>query len=1071
MFNVKDAAQVSLGVFGGLVTNMPAINLPPGVSPDLKNMVFRPQSVYTRPGAVRVFGTGDAALPTYAKSYVDNQKVIRNLYMDSDGNLTVENLNTNPNTKTLVGTFTPGSYAKSITAFDREFIAISNGLIGTDIPMAYDGTNLDRVTQDGPGDPPAIESTRLDAVAMDPVLSGGNTMERSGNLVTVATAAPHNLQVGYLAHITDVPAATIDTGIDTITIDNASLPGQATVKMTANHGLSAGLRVSISMVPVSGVAVIRTGSSPSGITRRGNIVTVITETPHGLVPGTIIQIIGCFQDDFNVGAPVAEIIDPYTFTFLQTDETDNAASSGGVYKAWPFPSAGGNGQGGAVFEILSVPTEDTFTIPLQYGDGTWSGGTVTFEWNGQFFVKTVIGANTFQYQQYGPDATTTDVGMVTPTGQAAPGQHRMMVMYQTRNGYITAASPWVEFQANGGEYLSISDIPIGPENVVARILAFTGAEGSEFLYLATPAMNRGQIVSTSTVIQDNTTTAATLDFSDNSLFTGINVTQPGNEVANQIVLDSALGFALFNSRLLTYGQRNCVAFFQNMHFDGGALPSTPTIPTGWLPQLYTGAGGMLVTTGRWGGAWQFGGAGYIYQSAYLSSRSVPLATPNTQYTLRAWVKDGSATVEISSDDTGFSSTATLGPADPAGEWLEADFSDPMPTAIPPDLIIKVFGDEDAIIDELSIIFTISPFRDKLMLGSYVNNEEAFDGLSGEFGVQDTRKIMTTSMIRGTLYILTQDPTGRLHVINANAITEPSGWSVEEVASECGVVSTFGCTISQANDETASGGEQFFAWMSATGARIFGGDQAFSISQEIQPNINRVNTEAWTTVWAVNDPNSQRIYFGLPIGDVAEETPASAPNWIYHMDYKQLDTAAQIAQADPVDNGRTREPARKWGPWDLAANGGVQMYRSVGGPLTTVLLGGNGQFPGVSDDGCGNVFTLVEHTQDSCQGRISSYYFTYAFTGEQGEQSYSLGGQRKLLQYLQWAAAGTGHLKVEVHPTALTSLDLVAPHDNIFIDPWPLDVVVRLREDPKFDFEWGGGQASGQRFFLKFEPVE
>jgi hypothetical protein len=610
---------------------------------------------------------------------------------------------------------------------------------------------------------------------------------------------------------------------------------------------------------------------------------------------------------------------------------------------------------------------------------------------------------------------------------------------------VPPPSPWIEFVANGGQYLHVEDLPIGPANVVARILAFTGADGSAFFYIPVPAQVNGVAVSTATVVHDNTTTEVTLDFSDNTLFRGLGISQPGNDLQSQVVLDGALGFALLDNRLVTYGQRNRVNQFRNMAFDGGALPSAPTLPTGWTPDG-AGAGGALVTTGRWGGAWQFSGAGFVYQSAYLTSYGAPILTANTQYTLRAWVKDGSVTVTISSASAAFSTTATLGPASVDGEWLQADFDDVMPDSIPEDLVISLAGDADAILDELSIIFTLSPFKDTVMYGSYINNPEAFDGVSGQFGVQDTRKVMTHVILRGALHVLTQDPSGRLHVIQNNGVTEPSGWQSLEVASDCGAVSTFSATVSQANDGTASGGEQWFAWMSASGARVFGGDQAFTISQEIQPNISSINPQAWGTVWVLNDLVSQRLYFGLPIDD------ATTPNWIYHMDYKTMDTAAQIAAADPVSetgagNSYGQERARKWGPWDIPTTGpAAAMYRAVGGKLETVLLGANN---------IENVFLLVEQAEDAW-GPIDWYYFTYAFTGEQGEQSYQIGGQRKLLQYLQWNARGTGYLKVTVFPGTLSN-------------PWPLNVTVKMREDPRYDDEWGAGQASGQRFFLKFEP--
>ena len=91
----------------------------------------------------------------------------------------------------------------------------------------------------------------------------------------------------------------------------------------------------------------------------------------------------------------------------------------------------------------------------------------------------------FQYQQYGPNGSTTAVGTVTPFGQAAPGFHLMRCNFLTRQGAVLKSSPYVKFIANGGQYLQISNIPIGPENVIGRILEFTGADGAYFFYIPT----------------------------------------------------------------------------------------------------------------------------------------------------------------------------------------------------------------------------------------------------------------------------------------------------------------------------------------------------------------------------------------------------------------------------------------------------------------------------------------------------------------------------------------------------------------------------------------------------------
>ena len=172
--NTASAQQIPLETFGGLVTYINPTALPPGVSPNNVDCSFLPGGVGSRPCFKKVFaqpwGTDTV---NYGKSYVDPQGVIRNLYLTSSGNFYVEVLFSptslvvaNPGHYTMLFTTTPGSRCRSITAFGREYIAISDGLHGQEVPLQYDGTTVERVTQDGPGAPPSVVSLALPAVSM-----------------------------------------------------------------------------------------------------------------------------------------------------------------------------------------------------------------------------------------------------------------------------------------------------------------------------------------------------------------------------------------------------------------------------------------------------------------------------------------------------------------------------------------------------------------------------------------------------------------------------------------------------------------------------------------------------------------------------------------------------------------------------------------------------------------------------------------------------------------------------------------------------------------------------------------
>jgi len=1032
-FNTQGGIAVPLTVFGSLCTEMAAPDLPEGVSPDNADVVFVPGSVASRPAFQKVFGTPFAGPPLWAKSYV-NQTSTYNLYLDSTGIIWVENVIATPGVYTQLAKTTPGSYAKSITAFGREYIAISDGLHGTDSPLQWDGTNLDRVTQDGPGAPPSIANLII-------AESNISSLARAANVVTVVTATSHGLKVGYQAQISGAANQLIGA-LTSVVINNEQQPGIATVTMGSAHGLVPG-----NFVTISGIYAAPVGTAITNLYRESQVTKVVTSTAHGLQPGATIQILGA-TTGFNGTWTVDAVIDALNFTIVQVG-ADATGTGGTLSLLWPIPDVAAD----ELYEVISAPTADTFQIAISYNDGTWTTGNVYFTWNGTFFVQSVISATSFTYQQYGPNGTAGASGMVTPYGQAAPGIHQMQVLFLTRQGYTTRPSPPVQFIANGGQYLSVTNIPIGPPNVVARILAFTGAGGDLFFYLPVSAQVNGQVVSTPTQINDNTTTSATLDFSDNSLFAALGISISGNNLASQIILDGALGFGFYGSRLVCWGQRNQIQNLLNMGFNGGYLPSASTLPSGWTA-AGGGAGGTLspgISLGS-GYSWSVTGAGSIYQSFFQDAYGAPIGTPNTKYRARAFVQGGTITVTISSVSASFTSTATLA-GNASGQWAEAAFTQAMPNTIPTDMILSISGTAGTSVDNISIIYAQTPYLETVLFGSYVDNPEGFDGLSGKFGpTDDTRKVMDVGIIRNTFYLVTQDPSGRLHATNDNGVTEPSGWTISQVGANCGVLSAFGLTHSQADDFSAGGGEEWFAWPSASGIRIFGGDQPWKISQENQPIWDSINLAAAKTIWGLNDPVSRVMYFGLPLP--RDHGDDNVPTKVYVLNYRELDTPYQIFSAAPYHPSFAghliaTDNTRKSTLWNRPMNGAAMMYRAPG-QLSPVFLGGSFQ----------NVYTLnpAKFTDDD-YGLIAPYYTTYFFvnaiqeSGLRNEKGEPLGAYRKILAYLTAFVAGVGNVTITAFPDSLTN-------------PWPLTCTRTLAANPTYDLEWAGGNVIGQRIAIR-----
>src|SRR5271166_5660766 len=155
-------------IFGGLVTDMSPADLPHGVSPDCQDVVFSNGGVETRPGLQALLGPL-AGNPTinYVKTYETLNATLRTLALDANGVLYKE---TTPGTLSGIATgLAPNSYGSSTTLFAREYLAISDGKNGNDLPRQYDDTNFDRVSQGGPGaGPTVVDENVIVAVVASP---------------------------------------------------------------------------------------------------------------------------------------------------------------------------------------------------------------------------------------------------------------------------------------------------------------------------------------------------------------------------------------------------------------------------------------------------------------------------------------------------------------------------------------------------------------------------------------------------------------------------------------------------------------------------------------------------------------------------------------------------------------------------------------------------------------------------------------------------------------------------------------------------------------------------------------
>ena len=1144
--------DVPLSLFSGWDTELSPPDIPEGASPQNNDVVFTPGSVATRPGLNRVFVAPVSALGpfSYEKSFVSPAGTIYNLYMSmGDGILWVENLNTNPGIATSLWQSAGAAYASSVTAQGSEYIALSDGQHGVDIPLEFDGENLYRITQDGPGAPPAIQSVPLppsslalsaaNNIAISAAIStgpfviggvtsytyisvtfsspnpmiavgqygtyastgsspyngsgvivyalaytganvtgallayggtvagpdtggvlalGGVTLSRGMNTVTATTATAHGLQKGYQAQISGVPTYYLPLNILSIVLDNEANPGIATVTTTLPHGL-----LPQNIITLSGVQSVAVGGGVSNVAFAGNFITITTISDHGLAIGSEVVIDLATTISANGQWEVAAVPSPTTFTyaFVSTVAAFSVADTGTVTYIWPLASVD---PALDYWTVQTAPTPTSFTIQIDYTDGTWADGVIGFQWNGTFYVTAVLSDTEFQYQQYGPSASTTSTGIVTPYGQATPGIHQLQVSFLQPNGQtITAPSPPVTWVANGGQYVQISGLPVGPNGTLARVLQFTGAGGAYFFYIPVPAQANGLVVSTATQINDNTTTSVLLDFSDNTLFAATACSKPGNNLSAQNVLGPCAGMFTYASRLLAWGNRNKVTNLLNLGFDGGP-PSG--IPPGWS-ELNPGgvcASGRLANVYQITvGAHEFA-AGAIEQGAAYDAYGAPIFLANKAYSVRVWLKASTATglsalsfnISLTSASTSYLNEATIPGSSIStaaqGSFVEIAFPSLTPITIPSDLVLQFgVGNSGAAsgivisVDDMEPFFTAQPYNQNQAWISYAENFGGFDGNTGFIGpVDDQSPLMNFGVLRQTLYMVSG--TG-LHETQDNGQTEPGDWTVNQVSDDCGAFSI--ASVARNPQGIGSAGKDWMMWSGPDGAQIFTGQKPMKVSQEIQSVWDAIPAANAYQCWVKNWESAKWCFFGIP-------APGSTMQ-VLVLDYRNIDGAA-IAEYPPIHISFTgkmivSDLTRKWTGWTIPAWCGELIYRNVVAQPQIA-------FGALTPSGGANSYVLnAAQYNDDDFGVIPASYTTYFFVSHEMEQALQVGSHRHIYTLAQAFIAGVGTWTLTPLAAALTN---AFPASG----PWP------LAAEPIFDVDYGINiETTRCAFTIQAQPID
>jgi hypothetical protein len=1023
----------------------------------------------------------NADLFLYIKTFEMADEGTLTLALDTAGTFWQEDVINNPDV--LVPFYTsiePGTHAKSVTFESHEYIALSNLLNGTDMPRQYDGVNVDRISQVGPGAPPSITSTSttypIISITQPPAVTSGGTLgpgisallwsagpgnnSQAGNVITIyygvpgsgnpATPPDPNILVGgcvYLAGFANLKSGANPNGTYVI----SSVIGQAGFKGRIYNAFTVAA-VSSQLEDDDGID----NPAPTG-TYNATIATLTTSVPvPNLQVGSQFTVTGNSVAAWNATWTVTATPNAAVLTITQTSLTGGVATYDYVLVSGTAPVVGSqvtitgstNGptlpNGLTIFDVananVSTATASQFTINIagQPNVAPAPETSCQAQVNGTIFQfepgLAFVGTTPSSPPPNDPIFGNGTGGFITEAGQLGAGLRQCVLLFQTRNGFITGPSPYIQFNLNAGaSSIVATKIAIGPPETIARILCFTGANGSQFYYIPEPVTvisNDQPITYTATVINDNITTQATFSFTDALLLSSTEIDIPSFNLFNLVELGSSLGVIDYSSRLFFWGEQNKVQNLLNMTFDGGYLPNPggSLVPLGWTVDQTNGAGGTLEVSPLYGNAYYIKNStgstqalyGMLTQSAFQDQYLVGIVLPNFTYGARVTAScpsqtfgAGSYNVDLYSPSFGLIYGKFSIPFSSMGKNMEIFTGNVMTTAfvttVPPDLMLRIYAAAipnggDVLVDRVEFFPLQQPILQNQFRASYEDEPEMFDGITGNTGpAQDNKPIAGAMVLFDSLYCLKAD-SGGTYVTTDNGITEPNRWNWKTVSRRIGTLGPYAYDY----------GENWYITADRQGLYGYGGGPLTKMSQEIQPVWDMMINRQATVVR--NDIYQRRvtIFCCIPTPNkYMPELPVNAnptqPNVCIAMNYRELDSVEALVSGKPIHQTfmgtiRAFDFVRKWSYWNIQSPYADFCQRNDG---SEQLLICSGITP--------KIYELEDDMLSDDGKAINSWYLTYGFVRPETQQAIGLGLGEMLLGYLKMTIIGNGELTLADFP--------------------------------------------------------
>lgn len=1018
----------------------------------------------------------------FVTTFTAQDGTVKNIYLDAAGNLWVEQVNVNPGVLELVRTdITPNSYCVGVNGPDVEYLAFSDGKSGSDMPLQYTSRWTDRITQVGPGAAPSFQASTASTATYD-ITSITQPVPRSwGFAYFLRSQGPGSTTPGN--NITFYYADSTLTGADAdlVAAFNSGNPVYMYVSfvgpVTYGPYVVQVTSIGLASPPFQGRAFYYfTFTDPESVTLytyfqgsghpaytanyQRSLATMSTAVPvPGLAVGNAAQVTGVTPSAWNSTWTITQTLNSGSVAITQTEVTAGTATYNYAVVSGTPPAAGqlitisgttnANGAlnganktiatstGGSTGSFTIGTSSPNYTAAPESGAGTTAGTQFAFDPG-----ALLVGTNTSPIYGNGTGGEL----VFNSNGQfVGTGTRQGTVFFITRNGCYTAPAPPVIFTCPENTVsIQVTNIPIGPPNVIARAITITepgqnGVPGANFFTIPDPVeytVNNLPFTADSLIIRDNTTSSATFFFTDNVLLNALAIDVYGYNLFNNIEIGDPAWIVKYNDRNFYGLCVNKVQKFDNLSFDGGFLLGQ-TYPLGWTqPDAY----GSLVTSPRFGNSYYISNtsgdalpvAGLISQTAYQDSYKTPILDVNTTYSVRVTCSNPSAItggslvisltnggVTIGSFDLPLSSMSTdLNIY--SGTLLATPFS-----TVPAGLTLNVYGSQladgaDILIDRFDVFPTEIPVLTTTVYGSYAGLYENVDAVTGKVGFssENQQPINGAVVMYDTFYGMKawagKNPGASMYSLQAQDTLEPAQWQEPEVAQKAGAIGVNAFDF----------GEQWIVMANRNGLYLFEGGQPGKIMQEIYQVWDAINWSAAQSIWVRNDVVNRKLYVGVPMAtpnfwlpNAPVNTSPTSPNVILVCSYKGLDTGAELKSEPQMHttmfgNLNVMDMRRKWTIWQVAS------------PYAAICAGSQDeQFLICNGSGNSKVYRLDDDAATDDGAAIDSVYTTSGLPDSSDRAKMpALGLNRVRNGYMTANLSSGGTVNVTLYPNVLLGPD-------------------------------------------------